>query len=118
MSNSETVVEASRRFLRILDEYVVKMPRDRKFTFGDRIINRGIDLLETVVDAYYSPRNLKHQKIAAANIHCEMLRQLLRMLYEQGVHDLKKHEHFTRELDAIGKSLGGWSKSIGSSADI
>ena len=62
------------------------MPRDRKFTMGDRLLARGMLLLETVVEAYYLPRHIKKPKIAEANVHCEIIRQLLRLLFEKGIH--------------------------------
>ncbi|MBN2189205.1 MAG: four helix bundle protein [Chitinispirillaceae bacterium] len=112
MSNAEIVVDAARRFVSILDDYTAGMPRDRKFTIGDRLITRALLLLETTVEAYYRPRALKKSSIAEANIHCEIIRQLLRLLFEKGYHNVKKHEYYSRELDAIGRSLGGWCRSL------
>jgi len=112
MSDAETVVDAARKFVSILDDYTASMPRDRKFTMGDRLLARGMLLLKTVVEAYYLPRHIKKPKIAEANVHCEIIRQILRLLFEKGLHNLKKHERYSRELDTIGKSLGGWLKSV------
>jgi hypothetical protein len=51
---TETVVDQSRNLLGIIAVYVGKMPRDFKFTIGDRLLNRTIALIENVVEAYYS----------------------------------------------------------------
>jgi len=112
MSSAETVVDQARKFVGIVDTYVAKMPRDTKFTLGDRLLVRSIDVLEMVTDAYYSPREAKRPLLRRANTQIEVVRQILRLLHETGRHDLRKHEHFSRELDAIGRAVGAWSKSL------
>jgi hypothetical protein len=112
MGTSETVVDQARKLLGILSGYADKLPRDKKFTIGDRIIIISLELLETVVEAYYGERKIKVEKINRANIKLEILRQILRFLFESGAHDLKKHEDFNREINIIGTSIGAWRKQI------
>jgi hypothetical protein len=57
MPNAENAVEQSRKLLAVVDSYLAKFPRERKFTVGDRLIENTITILETVIDAYYGPRN-------------------------------------------------------------
>ena len=116
MSTAETVVDQARKFVGIVELYVAKLPRDTKFTLGDRLLGRCVDLLETVTEAYYSARDIKRPLLRRANVHIEVLRQLLRHLHESGRHDLRKHEHFARELDTVGRAIGAWSKSLGTPA--
>jgi hypothetical protein len=93
MSNAETVVDKSRGVLGILENYVAKMPRDKKFTIGDRLIDRGLSVLEGVTEAYYAPRNEKKERIRKINVQIEVLRQIIRYLFERNDHNLSKHEH-------------------------
>jgi hypothetical protein len=112
LPSPESAVDLGRKLLGVIDLYVAKLPRDRKFTIGNRLLDRAITVLETVTQAYYSPRNQKAALLASVNINLEMLRQLLRFLFEAKVHDLRKHEHFSREIDELGRAVGGWSKSL------
>jgi hypothetical protein len=108
----ETVVDQSRKLLEIIAVYVGKMPRDYKFTVGDRLLSRTLSILECVVEAYYSKSMEKNQLIRRANIHLEVLRQILRFCLEHGMHGIAKQEHFTREIETLGRTLGAWAKSI------
>ena len=112
MPNAENAVDLSRKLLGVVDAYVAKLSRDRKFTIGNRLLDRTITVLETVAQAYYSPRPQKEVLLTTVNINLEMLRQLLRFLFEAQVHDLRKHEHFSREIDELGRCVGGWLKSL------
>jgi hypothetical protein len=112
LPNAESAVDLSRRLLGVVDLYVAKLPRDRKFTIGDRLLVRTITILETVTRSYYSPRSRKADLLTSVNVELEVLRQLLRFLFEAKVHDLRKHEHFSREIDELGRCVGGWIKSL------
>ncbi|OGJ87935.1 MAG: hypothetical protein A2268_01805 [Candidatus Raymondbacteria bacterium RifOxyA12_full_50_37] len=112
MGDSENVIEKCRSLLGILEMYVSKMPREHKFTMGDRIMHRGIMILEETVEAYYAQRQGKKERVLRINTHLEVLRQLLRLLFERDFHNLQKHEHFIREMDGLGRLLGGWAKSL------
>jgi len=112
MGTPESVVDLARGFIRVLEPYVGKLPRDKKFTYGGRLLERAIDVLEYTTTAYYSPRGVKADLVRKANIQVEVVRQLLRAMHENGLHDLRKHEHFARELDSVGRALGAWLKSL------
>jgi len=112
----ETAVDKSRKLLLVLDEYVARLPRDRKFTLGDRLLERGLDIIEEIVAAFYSPRQEKSRFLKRANINLEVIRQIARCLLENKTHDIRKHEHLNRAIDDLGTSVGGWLKSLGAPA--
>ena len=112
----ETVVDKSRKLFSVLDEYVARLPRDRKFTIGDRLLERGLTVMECVVEAFYGPRQAKPPLLKRVNIQLEVIRQLLRFLLESKTHDIKKHEHLNRTIDELGISIGGWLKTLGAPA--
>jgi hypothetical protein len=113
MPNAENAVDKSRKLLGVIDQYVIKLPRDRKFTIGNRLLDRGTTILESVTEASYGPREQKAALLRKVNIQLEVLRQLLRFLFEMNVHNLHKHEYFIREIDGLGAVVGGWIKSLG-----
>jgi hypothetical protein len=101
-----------------VDAYVAKLPRERKFTIGDRLLDRCITVLETVTQAYYSPRTQKTPILHSVNIQLEVIRQFLRFLFEANVHDIRKHEHFSRSIDELGAAIGGWLKSVHTASPV
>ena len=72
--------------------------------------------MEIVVEAYYRPKPAKAPLLKEVNIQLEVMRQLVRYLLENKTHDIKKHEHMNRTIDELGKSVGGWLKTLGTSA--
>jgi hypothetical protein len=112
----ETAVDKSRKLFSVLDEYVSRLPRDRKFTVGDRLLERGLTVMESVAEAFYSPRQAKTALLKRVNIQLEVIRQLLRCLLENKTHDIRKHEHLFRTIDDLGLAVGGWLKSLGAPA--
>ena len=112
MPNPENAVDLSRKLLIIVDAYIVKLPRERKFTIGNRLLDRCLTVLETATQAYYSPRKEKAAILRSINIQLEILRQILRFLFEIKVHDVRKHEHFSRSIDELGSAVGAWIKSL------
>jgi hypothetical protein len=116
--NPENAVDLSRALLGVVDAYVTKLPRDRKFTIGNRLLDRVITVLENATQAYYSPRSQKASLLNAININLEVIRQLLRFLYEVKVHDLQKHKHLNHGIDELGRAIGGWLKSLSAAAPL
>jgi hypothetical protein len=112
MSSSETAVDKARKLTGILSDYVEKMPREIKFTMGDRILLHGIAIMECVIEAYYGSGKVKMERIDSANTKLEIIRQLLRLQFEKNRHDVRKHEHLNREIDAVGACIGAWRKSL------
>jgi|WetSurMetagenome_2_1015567.scaffolds.fasta_scaffold158812_2 hypothetical protein len=110
----EMVVDQSRKLMSDSSRYVAKMPPPHKLTHGDRIISRSILLLECVVEAYNSVSSDKPALIKQANTHLDKLREIIQGCSEDGVYDLSDHEHLNREIDSVGRTLGGWSKSLSS----
>ena len=104
----ETAVDKSRKLFSVRDEYMARLPRDRKFAIGDRLLESGLTVMECVVEAFYSPKQAKAPLLKRVNIHLEVIRQLVRYLLENKTHDIKKHEHlfpniFYNQIPGIGK---------------
>lgn len=92
-----------------------KLPRQYKFVLGERIQNLASDLMELSVEAYFSPSmesNAKKQTLQKANLKIELLRRYLRVAFDLGLLPMKSLEHLQRQVDEIGRMLGGWIKSL------
>lgn len=89
-----------------------RLPRNYKFTFGDRVQNQLADLLELLIEAYYSPQAKKKILLFQANIKLEKLRYYFRLGYDLGLYSSTHYQEFAARLQEIGRMLGGWLKHI------
>lgn len=83
-----------------------KLPKNRKFTLGDRMENAIFDVLLNLVEAAYS-RN-KRPVLERANLALEKLRFLLRICRDLGLLSQDKHRYAIQNLTEIGRMVGGW----------
>ena len=102
-------LEAMYQFLLWLLPTVEKYPRAKKFTLGDRIENAALNVLDALITATFT--RTRDQSLADANLGLDRLRFLMRLSQELRLIDLKKYEHAAREIDGVGRLIGGWTKA-------
>lgn len=88
-----------------------KFPRARRFTLGDRIEQRLLELLEDLVEATWSRRKL--EALTRANRRLEVMRHLWRAAFELKITSMRQYEYGLRKMDGIGRQIGGWVKALG-----
>ena len=101
-------IEAHFQFLIWLIPTVEKFPRAQKFLLGDRIQATALDVLEALIDATYTKDRRGY--LARANLGIEKLRFLFRLAASLKYLDIKRYTYAARQLDEIGRMVGGWSK--------
>ena len=111
MSREAVSVARCYQFLLWAIPKVHKFPRDYKFLLGDRIESSLLDLHELLIEAAYSRR--KAQLLGKANLMVEKLRHLFRLAKDLKVLPIRAYEHASRELDELGRQVGGWRKAAG-----
>ena len=97
------------QFLLWLLPMVEKYPRAKKFTLGDRIENTALDVLESLMKATFT--RARDQSLSDANLGLDRLRFFMRLSQELRLIDLRKYEHAAREIDGVGRLIGGWAKA-------
>jgi hypothetical protein len=102
-------LEAHFQFLSWLSPTIEKFPRSQKFTLGDRIQATGLDVLEALIEATYSRD--RHPPLSRANLGLEKLRFFFRLAFELKILDGRRFEHAARNIDDIGRLVGGWAKA-------
>lgn len=88
---------------------VEKFPKGQKFLLGDRIQSAAIELMMAVVEATYTRDRAALLRTAQINI--EKLRFLFRLANQAGIVSHGGYEHAARQLDQIGRGIGGWRKA-------
>ena len=109
-------LEAHYQFLLWLLPTIEKFPKSHKFTFGDRIENTALDVLEALIDATYTRDRTQH--LRRANLGIEKLRFLLGLAADLRLLDRRRYEHAARTLDETGRLIGGWMKAHGVSTSV
>ena len=95
-------------FTRWLLERVDSFPKNQRFIFGSRLADHVLDVMETLVEAAYSPR--KTELLARANRRIEVLRWLVRLAKDRKVLTEKQYLFACKSLAECGRMLGGWLK--------
>jgi hypothetical protein len=85
-----------------------RLPRDHRFTLGERIIQGLYDLLEDLIQARYSANKL--ERLQTLNIRLDLLRHQTRLLFDFQLMEVKRYEYVgTIIIDqhtAIGGGIG------------
>lgn len=85
-----------------------RLPRDYRFTLGDRMINSLYALLEDLIQARYTRDRLP--KLKAINSRLDILRYQTRLLLDFELVQTRRYEYASSLINTIGTDLGGWMK--------
>ena len=91
---------------------VPHIPKGARYTMGERIENKFLDLLELSYTAYFTPKDKKMEKIAECVLVLDILKFLISITWEAKLISHKQYEEMAIKLDEVGKMLGGWKKSL------
>jgi hypothetical protein len=84
------------------------IPKSQRFTFGQRIDSRTLDILQLVVRSIYTDARLP--LLQEINLILEELRILWRLVQKRGWISLKQLDYVQQKLDEAGRMVGGWMK--------
>ncbi|SKB15087.1 conserved hypothetical protein [Planktothrix sp. PCC 11201] len=85
-----------------------RLPRDHKFTLGDRIITGLYDLLEGLILARYATDKLNQLELLNGKL--DILRHQTRLLLDFELIKTERYEYIGKLINEIGTELGAWIK--------
>ena len=100
------IIEACLDLIRWYIPSLNRLPRQNKFGLGDRLIANLYNLLDQLVYAGYSSRKLPI--LEPLNAHIILIQLQTRLLHEFTLIDLRRYEHASRLIAAIGRQHSGW----------
>lgn len=100
------VVQRAYDLMRWLLPRVERLPRQYKFTLGDRIQTTALDLTLALVEAGHATR--RDRPLHRASRLLDQLRLLVRLTVDLGLITGAQHRHFVSFVRDIGPQLGGW----------
>lgn len=83
-----------------------RFPRQHRHVLGDRIEQHLYDVLETLVDAKYTPD--RRELLNEVNRRLEKLRFLFRLAKDLKCLELTSYGFGAKCVDEIGRMVGGW----------
>jgi len=103
-----SIIQKTYDFVKWFVPILERLPRNYKFSLGDRITTGLYDLLEGLIRVRYARQ--KTAQLHELNVQLEVLRYQTRLLHDFQLINTKRYEHISRQLNAIGGELGGWIK--------
>lgn len=93
-------------------EYRDSIPKKSRYTLGDKIDARFVQVLELLqVATYQNPADKLHT-LERALSGVDTLKFFLRIAWEVRVFDDKKYSTLSEGLGEVGKQIGGWRKGL------
>ena len=102
-------VQDCRELLLWMIPHLDKLPRNRRYTLGDKLENRVLCVLESLVEAAYTKNKLG--LLAKANRDLEVCRHLWRLCFDFKGVSVKSYEHGSKLMLDLGRQIGGWTKA-------
>ena len=110
-SEELVVIQKLYDYLVWVSPIINRLPRDKKYTIGDRLLNRLYDVLEDLIKAKYRSRN-KLELLEQANVGLEIVRFYQRLILSDNLWDRKRYQFASKSVNEIGILLGKWVLSI------
>lgn len=92
----------------VLLEVVGRFPRSLRPTLGHRMVERALEVLETIVELRY--RRDRAPLFRRANLALEKLRVLLRIAFQRRAMASGPYGDLAERIERCGRMLGGWAR--------
>lgn len=90
------------------------IPKNARFTFGQRVDNLTLDALQDAVRALRSPAGrLRQEALARLDLCLEQLRVLWRLVHQRRWISQNQLLHVQSRLEEAGRMVGGWMRKGG-----
>jgi hypothetical protein len=108
-SSTPKAIQDCRELLLWMIPHLDKLPRNRRYTLGDKLENRVLCVLESLVSAAYTRD--KRSLLVQANRDLEVCRHLWRLCFDFKGVSVKGYEHGSKLMLELGRQIGGWTKA-------
>ncbi len=112
MSSDVPIIQKVYDFYREFHQTIPQMPKHDRYTTGEKIGNKTLDLLKDLIYASRTDRKNKLGHLEEAAAKLDLIKLLLRLAEDLKAISTKKYLTLSEKLQEIGKMLGGWIRSI------
>ena len=110
MQNEVPLFQKIYDFYKLFYTYIDHFPKKSREVLGQKIEQIILEILELISKASYSKEKI--DSLGNASIKLDFLKVLIRITYETKTIDQKKYILMEKELQEMGRMLGGWIKSF------
>jgi len=89
-----------------------RIPKKDRFGVYLKIENNCLDVLELLIFASFEVKIKKLSKLNSSRIKIEVLKRLIRLIYELNIIERKKYIDLEKDLQEISKMVNGWIKYL------
>jgi len=93
-------------------EFIPHLPKSVRYTLGQKIDHLFIETVSNIYEASNSPLERKNDFLKSASSKLNLLKFFLQLCWEIKAININKYLHFSKNLEEIGKMLGGWQKQV------
>lgn len=90
----------------------MQVPKTSRYTLSVRIDSLFIEILELIAAASFLPPQQKLPLIQKTSVKLDMIKFFLQIMWEVKALDNKKYILLSKNVDEIGRMLGGWQKQL------
>ena len=112
LSNGSSILCRIKEGYLIWIDFVPHIAKSSRYTIGQRIENKFLDLLELSYIAYFSEKKKKKEKISECILSLDTLKFIVSVAWEGKIIPNGKYEELAKKLDEAGKMSGGWKKNL------
>ena len=112
LSSTSSILSRIKEGYLIWIDFVPHISKCSRFTIGQRIENKFLDLLELSRITYFSEKDKKVAKISECILTLDTLKFLISVAWEGKIIPNNKYEELSKKLDEAGKMFGGWKKNL------
>jgi len=99
-------------FYKNLSRILLSFPKSRRYTLGQKLDEKTLEIIELTITASYLPRGQKLPLLKKISNKLDLLKILLRLSFETKCMDNNKYQQLVSQTIEIGKMLGGWIKTV------
>lgn len=107
MSEELPIIQKTYDLIKWMVPIIDRLPRNHRFTLGDRIIQELYNLLDNLITVRYTKAG-RLTMLRSMNTRLQVLRYQCRLLMDFDLVSLKRYEYMHRQINDIGQELGGW----------
>lgn len=107
LPNQFFVIQKLYDYIMWITPLISKLPKDRKFGIGDRVLSKLYDTMELLLMARYSKQK-RTALLQEANVKLEMVRLYQRMIVDEKLWNVARYEYGAVHVNEIGSLIGAW----------
>lgn len=112
MNHDAPIVQKVYDLYRLFYEYIDHFPQKSREVVVPRVEQILLELLELTARASHATQQEKIVNLDQASNRLDLLKILVRLMYDLKIIDQKKYINLETPLQEIGRMLGGWIRSL------